>query len=49
MLPKGYFEVGLHFSLSSVFKEIIIYLGLAPNQLCINTMRLIMALVVLIT
>ena len=47
LLPKGYFEVGLRLLLPPLFREIVIYLELVPNQLCINIMRLIMALVVL--
>ena len=45
LLPKGYFEVGLRLPLPPLFREIVIYLELVPNQLCINIMRLIMALV----
>lgn len=46
ILPKSYFEVDLRLPLPP-FKDVVIFLQLALNQLCINTVRLIMSLVVL--
>lgn len=47
ILPKSYFEAGLKLPLLSMFKDVVISLYLAFKQLCINTMRSIMSLVVL--
>ena len=47
LLSKSYFEVGLKLPLPPLFKDIVNHLHLAPNQLCINMIRLTMSLAVL--
>lgn len=46
-LPKGYFKAGLRLSFPPQFRDIACHLHLAPNQFCINTIKLIMSMVVL--
>lgn len=47
MLPKSYFKAGLRLPFMPLFRDVVSFLQLTPNQLCINTMRIIMSLVVL--
>ena len=47
LLLKSYFEVGLRLLLHPLLRHIVCHLHLSPNQLCINTVRLIMSLVIL--
>lgn len=47
ILPKSCFEAGLRLPFPPLFRDEVSFLQLAPNQLCINTVRIIMSLVVL--